>query len=94
MCGRRYGVDCSRRAAGLPLDEPPSEPTQPWVAALGLGGLPPAAQRMLEEPGQGQAQGQAQGQGLSQGQRRKPLIYVYDVPSTYATRMLQYRFEW
>lgn len=77
--------------------EPASE--HPWVAAVGMGALPPAAARtdpahanataataaaVTAAPRPGGAHG-------LRGARKRPLIYVYDVPAEFTQRMLQYR---
>lgn len=75
-----YGLDCSRRAATEQGPAPPSdaEGRKPWLKTPGLGKVPIAA---LEAP-------------PAELTRKRPLIYVYDSPPPYTTRMLQYRLVW
>ncbi|KAG2501892.1 hypothetical protein HYH03_000390 [Edaphochlamys debaryana] len=66
-----YGMDCSRKKAGSPMEPGLHETSRPWLKSVME--IPPAA---LEAP---------------PPTRRKPLIYVYDMPAAYTSRMLQYR---
>jgi hypothetical protein len=96
-----YGADCSRRVAGSegPTESGISLMTQSWLKEYAH--LPPAAQEHEQQEEQQQQQDQAAGRRLRSGgstghaqqgkpaRRRRPYIYVYDMPPDYTTRMLQ-----
>ncbi|EFJ52271.1 acetylglucosaminyltransferase [Volvox carteri f. nagariensis] len=66
-----YGQDCSRKKAGMELDEGYLS-QRPWLRGTVV--VPPAS---LPEP--------------QMPTQMRPLIYVYDMPPAYHSRMLQYR---
>lgn len=75
---RRYGLDCARKAAGLPVEASDIEAGRmPWLKQQRLG---------LEAPAAAAARPEAGPQAV-----RRPRIFVYDTPPAYTTRMLQYR---
>ena len=95
----RYGTDCSRKMAGLPM-EPSSLPSTPWVApAVGL--APPAWSGSGEGGGGGGEGGGDEDSGGSGGAggggrrttRKRPFIFVYDLPTDYNARLLQYKID-
>ena len=74
----RYGLDCARKAAGLPVEASDIEAGRmPWLKQQRLG---------LEAPAAAAARPEAGPQAV-----RRPRIFVYDTPPAYTTRMLQYR---
>ena len=137
----RYGTDCSRKAAGLPIEPPTLFTSRPWLSAAAR--MPTSAQPYngSASAGGGRAEGRAggrrpgggeqtaeeeeeegpQGLRLLQGgasgllrrregggggggggggraglrgvSRKRPYIYVYDLPPEYNARMLQYKIN-
>ena len=64
---------------------------KPWLKRPGLGQLPLAARpEFASQPSATTSTSSA----AAQTTRLRPLIYVYDVPPPYTTRMLQYRLVW
>eukprot|EP00955_Chlamydomonas_euryale_P073121 361620-Chlamydomonas_euryale.AAC.2 len=102
-----YGTDCARRRAGTGVPTSGLEAQRPWLqdlvrrppaltAAQGAGGARgPASVRA----GEGDKEGyESSGSGGAIGEdaappRRRPFVYVYDLPPAYNTRMLQYRVD-
>ncbi|GLI60030.1 hypothetical protein VaNZ11_002095 [Volvox africanus] len=87
-----YGTDCARKVAGQPMEPGLHEADRrPWLAEA-VRVAPEAAAAALAAGGEaaGAAAATVTQPGLKQA-RRRPLIYVYDLPPAYNARMLQYR---
>ncbi|KAG2424862.1 hypothetical protein HYH02_015125 [Chlamydomonas schloesseri] len=82
-----YGTDCARKAAGLPM-EPGLHVggSRPWLK----GTVVESPEAAAASAAGASAAGGAGGTPLH-GASRRPLIYVYDLPPAYNSRMLQYR---
>lgn len=72
-----YGTDCSRKRASQ----------QDVDDGLGLNG------KAGDATSKGSSNTGSAGRSAKGGGRRRPLIYVYDVPPEYNTRMLQYKID-
>lgn len=70
----RYGTDCSRKRAGLPINQAELDGSSLPPAIRPLVRMPPAA---LDPP--------------PRPTRKRPLIYIYDMPANWTTLFLQYR---
>jgi hypothetical protein len=96
-----YGTDCSRKAEGLPV-EPPSYP--PWVLPV----VKQQAQVSVKIKEYSRVNGnlvvvsnttkvedQQEEAALRESptSRRRPLIFVYDIPPQYNAHMLQYKIN-
>ncbi|GIL93384.1 hypothetical protein Vretimale_17471 [Volvox reticuliferus] len=76
-----YGHDCARKKAGEEL-EPGLEDSRPWLSKVMMS-VPAAA---LEPPSVGPGTASEQ-----HGARMRPLIYIYDMPPEFTSRMHQYK---
>ncbi|KAG2488357.1 hypothetical protein HYH03_013047 [Edaphochlamys debaryana] len=74
-----YGEDCARKKAGEDM-EPGHGPERPWLRDV----LQPVPAAATEPPSGG-------GAGAGPPGRLRPLIYVYDMPPEFSTRMHQYK---
>ncbi|KAG1658531.1 hypothetical protein FOA52_008417 [Chlamydomonas sp. UWO 241] len=79
-----YGTDCSRRRGGMEIDPIAELPV--WLSPVVK--VPPASLPPLVEE---QAEGAGRGEGGRVVGRRRPLMYVYDMPPHLNTQMLQYK---
>lgn len=89
-----YGLDCSRRVGSDQGPAPESDAgvggavgRKPWLKTPGLGLVPIAAVETPPIP-------KCTDPPCDKPTRKRPLIYVYDSPPPYTTRMLQYRLVW
>ncbi|KAG2488355.1 hypothetical protein HYH03_013045 [Edaphochlamys debaryana] len=76
-----YGEDCARKKAGEDM-EPGHGPARPWLRDV----LQPVPAAATEPPSGG-------GAGAGPPGRLRPLIYVYDTPPEFTTRMHQYKLH-
>ncbi|GFR45050.1 hypothetical protein Agub_g6421 [Astrephomene gubernaculifera] len=86
-----YGEDCARKKAGEPL-EPGLMEARPWLKPVVMPVLAAAEEPPAAAAGSGPAG--ATGSGAEQQQqpgRLRPLIYIYDMPPEFTSRMLQYK---
>eukprot|EP00798_Chlamydomonas_sp_ICE-L_P025771 gene25771-11436_t len=78
-----YGTDCARKRAGVPMEPSDMESTRPWlneVTKLPQAMINPEENKITRPDGQ-----------MSLPTRKRPFIYVYDLPAEYNTRMTQFR---
>ena len=89
-----YGTDCSRNAAGRPTEPSTLFQQRPWLENAVRN---PEADRGKgprgTEGGRGGNVGGVGGAGTTRSRRRRPFIYVYDLPPDYNARMLQYKID-
>ncbi|PNH08721.1 hypothetical protein TSOC_004706 [Tetrabaena socialis] len=84
-----YGQDCARKKAGEAL-EPGLQEVRPWLKDVALT-VPAAATEPPAAAAAGAGAG-AGGGGADAGGRLRPLIYLYDMPPEFTSRMHQYKF--
>ncbi|KAG2486464.1 hypothetical protein HYH03_014911 [Edaphochlamys debaryana] len=84
-----YGTDCARKAAGQATEPGQQTAGRTWLQEV----VVPAPEAALAEEAGRQGGGTASASTASgpAPSRRRPLIYVYDLPAAYNSRMLQYR---
>eukprot|EP00798_Chlamydomonas_sp_ICE-L_P001798 gene1798-33218_t len=82
---------CKPGCNGASKAVPDSLEAKPWVTHSGFG-LPPPAGIEDGDPGYAPAD-HLHGLGKRPLARKRPFIYVYDIPPPYTTRMLQYRLS-
>ncbi|KAG2488349.1 hypothetical protein HYH03_013039 [Edaphochlamys debaryana] len=90
-----YGEDCARKKAGEEMEPGLDLSTRPWlkdvlqqVPAAALEPPPSSASSAAGAGAGGDGEGAA---GPAASGRLRPLIYVYDMPPEFTSRMLQYK---
>eukprot|EP00798_Chlamydomonas_sp_ICE-L_P012371 gene12371-15556_t len=82
-----YGTDCARKKAGLPMEPSNIGTARPRLAASAK--LP----RVMLDPQRQPAREQESKDRAVKTTRKRPFIYVYDIPAEYNTRMLEYKHQ-
>jgi hypothetical protein len=94
-----FGHDCAHRLAGVPVGRAPGAPPLPPWARENAVAPPPAALDPAERAAAAAAAAAAADSGAAADDpppaltRRRPLVYIYELPPRYTSHMLQYRFE-